>query len=449
VWLNPKISVSPSVYIAFESILARDVCGTVGTTFGRITLPFDAGDVSSNVIPLSGTMTAGLFGIYDAQWTPVNFEDLNRQVETSLIPAVASTNIGSIRECISSFCTPQISIPSQVSLLDPTSAWATCRENYAGFYDPPVALRPVAGLTVPKVPESKVTKPAKAPDAPSASPKAPVSAQQPSPTPPPPNPSYSQGSRGKDPPPARPNDSPARPNDSPASPSPPGPPAANPSPGSHPSSPAPYGEPSRNGHQSDPSPQQDPAPNPSPAPYGDPSRNGQQSHPSPQQGPAPNPSRTPLPPPITLADQTVTPDASGAYSINGQTLAPGGPAIDISGTPVSLAPSGTAVVIGGSSYSASIPHAYPSQAGNSGSVTTGGLGSIIMSAFGGSIGPMTTPTSAGTGNGTATATGLGSQPTLPVFQGAAMRIEGGRGPRCWWRLLLGQTILIRVLVIGL
>lgn len=51
--------------------------------------------------------------------------------------------------------------------------------------------------------------------------------------------------------------------------------------------------------------------------------------------------------PLTIAGQTVTANGAGSFIIGTQTLAPGGPAITVSGTTVSLGPSGTIAVING------------------------------------------------------------------------------------------------------
>ena len=40
-------SVSPSIYVAFESLRAKDLCGTVGPTFTSTTLAFDPTDLST------------------------------------------------------------------------------------------------------------------------------------------------------------------------------------------------------------------------------------------------------------------------------------------------------------------------------------------------------------------------------------------------------------------
>ena len=56
----------------------------------------------------------------------------------------------------------------------------------------------------------------------------------------------------------------------------------------------------------------------------------------------------PLPPPLTLGSQTYTANSNSEYSIAGQTLAPGGPAVTVSGTRLSLARSATQVIVGSS-----------------------------------------------------------------------------------------------------
>lgn len=55
-----------------------------------------------------------------------------------------------------------------------------------------------------------------------------------------------------------------------------------------------------------------------------------------------------LPPPLTLGSQTYTASSDSEYTIGSQILTPGGPAITVSGTRLSLAPSATQVVVGSS-----------------------------------------------------------------------------------------------------
>ena len=54
------------------------------------------------------------------------------------------------------------------------------------------------------------------------------------------------------------------------------------------------------------------------------------------------------PPPLTFGSRAFTANSESDYVIDGQTLAPGAPAIIVSGTPISLAPGATQAVIGSS-----------------------------------------------------------------------------------------------------
>ena len=52
-------------------------------------------------------------------------------------------------------------------------------------------------------------------------------------------------------------------------------------------------------------------------------------------------------PSFTIGNEVITGDSASRYLVDGQTLAPGAPAITVSGTPISLAPSGAYVAVGG------------------------------------------------------------------------------------------------------
>jgi hypothetical protein len=56
---------------------------------------------------------------------------------------------------------------------------------------------------------------------------------------------------------------------------------------------------------------------------------------------------TPLPPVLTIGTETVIANPQTQYIVSGQTLSPGGGAITVAGTTISLAPSATAIVING------------------------------------------------------------------------------------------------------
>jgi hypothetical protein len=54
---------------------------------------------------------------------------------------------------------------------------------------------------------------------------------------------------------------------------------------------------------------------------------------------------------LTLGTETFTANSLSQFLVAGQTLVPGGPAITVSGTPISLAPGATAAVVGSNSDS--------------------------------------------------------------------------------------------------
>jgi hypothetical protein len=56
---------------------------------------------------------------------------------------------------------------------------------------------------------------------------------------------------------------------------------------------------------------------------------------------------TPKPPMLTVGGTTITAGPSGAFTISGKTLAPGGSAIVVGGTTLSLAAGGSAAVVNG------------------------------------------------------------------------------------------------------
>jgi hypothetical protein len=355
-----------------------------------------------------------------------------------VLETASSTNPVCSRECVSSFCAPRISISSQVSQLDP--AWSTCQENFAGFYDPPVALRPVAGLEISKAHDTMVTKPVPvpAPSTRTASPKATLKPQQPAPTPLltilPSQPTH----QGQGPQPAKSHEQANSPNEQTVAST-----SRQDLSSKQLSSDSPYDTASPNGQRPTPSPGAKPIE--SPAIYS-------ASSSLPPQSAHGNPNSLPpnLPTPsITVAGYTIHVDNPSSYLVDGKTLVHGGPVIVISGTSISLDPSATAMVLGESTYSVSRPYVSPTQAGSSGSVlaSTGGLGAIIMSAFGGAPDPASASTTVGSGSGTGTRSGDGY--TGPVYTGGAMGSDRVGDFHSWGRLLLSSAILAIVPLFGL
>lgn len=87
-------------------------------------------------------------------------------------------------------------------------------------------------------------------------------------------------------------------------------------------------------------------------------------------------------PTLTIAGQTLTANPSGRYIIDGQTFAPGGPAITISGTRISLGPSASTLVMGSNTLSLSAGAgqvtAYPTVTIGSETVTANAQGQYIV-----------------------------------------------------------------------
>lgn len=96
---------------------------------------------------------------------------------------------------------------------------------------------------------------------------------------------------------------------------------------------------------------------------------------------------------ITLFSQTITANPFSQFVVGSQTLSPGGPAVTILSTPVSLAAAGTAFVVGSSTIALSGGSPWTSE----------GLGGAIISAFGPG-GAGTTVTSSAGSKATAKAT---------------------------------------------
>jgi hypothetical protein len=97
-----------------------------------------------------------------------------------------------------------------------------------------------------------------------------------------------------------------------------------------------------------------------------------------------------IPAPITVGTQVITANSQSQYLVSGQTLVPGGQAITVNGTPVSLGLSATNVVIGSSTI---------------------GLGGAIISGLGGTVTQV-----ASVGRGSTASAYVG-----PLYTGAAPR----------------------------
>ena len=246
----------------------------------------------------------------------------------------------------STTCTPQLSLPPELFSLDP--AWVTCAPNVFGSFDPPVALKPAKGLTVPESASVKPTAPSVpvvVNPVPEVTPPPGIPQPTPRPTPPPPLPS---------PAPVPVNNPPANsplPVNNPPANNPPAnnPPANNPPANNPPANSPPATNPPANNPPANISPAYDPPAN-NPPTDNSPANNPSlvvTSAASPPPNPSPNvPAPIFVPPPITIAGSTILLDTLSNYVLGTQTLAPGGTLIVVAGTTISLAPLATALIIG-------------------------------------------------------------------------------------------------------
>lgn len=257
-------------------------------------------------------------------------------------------------------CEPRLSVHPRVSAIDPL--WATCRQNLYGFFDPPVALPRAVGLTAPKttIVESTPVGPR-----PTSTPVNPAPVNSPTPpivrptTTPAPQPQITTTSRV---PVAVSSSSiigPVVPNPVISNPVAPNPIAPVPV-VSEPIIPAPP----------NPSPVIVPGPaNPDlPSSRANSVQGGSLQPVVPVTvigsqtfvfGPSPTVvivggssftipgtvTATPVSRPLTINGQVVTPDSKSKFVIGSQTLTPGGPAITLSGTVISIAPGASGVLV--------------------------------------------------------------------------------------------------------
>ncbi|MCJ1383531.1 hypothetical protein MMC17_006645 [Xylographa soralifera] len=303
---------SGSVYLNYAAVSAINSCGVLsgGLRAGRIiTL---ASDEVSSVIGDGTDFT-------EAQ--SFNYANLNYPYAWRAYNDALGDCYPSGSRCqfeIAGGYNPYVSLPQQLRDLDP--AWAKCTiAPNAGSWDPPYALQPIEGTLTPPIPvytqgpmagATPVSPMAQSTlvsasittavdGLPQPKPWTPVSASEPTPA--------------KSPLTGSPNVDPSVSADPSASVDPP------------PESPSPL-----------PSPQQ----TPSDSPPTDPTTAQQ---PTPAPVPQPQPTSPPI---ITFQGTPITADTTTGYTIGAQTLVPGGPAIIISSTTLSLAPSATALAIG-------------------------------------------------------------------------------------------------------
>lgn len=136
-------SISPSVYIGFQTLEAYDLCGPLGGRLVNTTVAFASGELSTLVLYLPS------HGRIRPSPQPLTVADLNQNCSTiaeyKWFPDNPSNTVDAAGETTKDPCHPLIAVSSRILALDP--AWASCAaDGVGGFYDPPHALTTAAGL---------------------------------------------------------------------------------------------------------------------------------------------------------------------------------------------------------------------------------------------------------------------------------------------------------------
>ena len=140
--INDTTYVSPTVYISFASLSARDSCGIVGQRYTDVlitlTNPAELSSLYAYKASDNGllSLSAKPFDYADLEW-PYNPQAYSRQLECVEQYEFRPDYCAIITQPY----TPLLAIPSQVKELDPL--WATCDYYHRGVEDPPYALTPV------------------------------------------------------------------------------------------------------------------------------------------------------------------------------------------------------------------------------------------------------------------------------------------------------------------
>lgn len=144
--------ISPSIYIGFTSVGARDRCGQVGTPIYNTTLAFDPTDISS-VLPRTDTATCikSFTREFDGSVVSMTVHEAPEPITQALTYSDVAQNCSSIfgyywfsdqpsGSQAGDPCHPFLAIPTKVNQLQ--KEWNRCSADYnGGFYDPPKTLK--------------------------------------------------------------------------------------------------------------------------------------------------------------------------------------------------------------------------------------------------------------------------------------------------------------------
>lgn len=137
-------STSPSLYLGFTALSARDACGPIGSAVVNTTIGFNPDQISTIAYGTSGTPTATL---------PLTVSDLYRNCSGEFWAFNPYNEAGP--HGMANPCYPYIAFPTGVKALQP--AWGGCTEAvYNGFYDPPYVLSKVSAMAPPSSPAQAI-----------------------------------------------------------------------------------------------------------------------------------------------------------------------------------------------------------------------------------------------------------------------------------------------------
>ncbi|KAE9372702.1 hypothetical protein N431DRAFT_536653 [Stipitochalara longipes BDJ] len=174
--------VSPQVYVAFESVFATDLCGTLGSVL-YTTVGFSSKELSTsqvyaydtsfppydNPFPPTG-FTEGIWGQFSTctNVTSTFWQALGRREiltdaaavsnfsQTADLAYLRACSIYSVGDnpgsCVKQYsvtynpCSPVLSVPTKVFALNPL--WTGCIQGISAFFDPPYTLTPGGPLSL-------------------------------------------------------------------------------------------------------------------------------------------------------------------------------------------------------------------------------------------------------------------------------------------------------------
>lgn len=171
---------SPTNYISFATVFAKDACKNIGTTIASTIVPIPPTDQLSSAwgIPID-CMSIDMFAFSNSLTGTASF-NITDILSTPVPFSIVTSQIGCANAIASNACNPNacgtnqpykpfIVVPDGLlARLEPE--WASCSVDLRGLYDPPVKLTPVATvagpiLTAPGMSTAMAATPASGPSA--------------------------------------------------------------------------------------------------------------------------------------------------------------------------------------------------------------------------------------------------------------------------------------------